>query len=180
MEAQGVHLDDNTMIAGALDGTLGGMQMGGYLCGAADAIDTLRSYGSSFIFTTSVPPALLAASCKAIERVERDDEARAAFAEQTAFLKDAVSKSSLPEPVGDSHLLAFRFDVPKESSRTFHERVAASMVQQHNMLVQPIVAGVQPGEEAIRVNASSAHTEEMSEKLVEALEAAAATSKTLL
>ena len=43
---------DSTVVIGSVDGTLGGLMMGGYIVGKADTIDCIRSFGSSFIFTT--------------------------------------------------------------------------------------------------------------------------------
>lgn len=41
--------------------------IGGYLVGDANVIDFIRSYGSGFIFTTSMPPTVLASALAAIE-----------------------------------------------------------------------------------------------------------------
>jgi 5-aminolevulinate synthase len=41
--------------------------IGGYLAGTSKMTDYIRSYGAGFIFTTSMPPTVLASSIAAIE-----------------------------------------------------------------------------------------------------------------
>jgi 5-aminolevulinate synthase len=41
--------------------------IGGYIAGNAKMTDFIRSYGSGFIFTTSMPPTVLASAITAIE-----------------------------------------------------------------------------------------------------------------
>jgi 5-aminolevulinate synthase len=41
--------------------------IGGYIAGSSKMTDFIRSYGSGFIFTTSMPPTVLASATAAID-----------------------------------------------------------------------------------------------------------------
>jgi len=49
---------------------------GGYIATSAALADFVRSFGSGFIFTTSLPPAICAAATVAIQHVQQDDSER--------------------------------------------------------------------------------------------------------
>ena len=49
--------------------------MGGYIAASENLIDMVRSYGSGFIFTTSLPPTVLMGSLASI-RILKSDEGR--------------------------------------------------------------------------------------------------------
>ena len=50
--------------------------LGGYIAGSAILIDAIRSFGSGFIFTTSLPPAICAAATKSIEILMQSKKTR--------------------------------------------------------------------------------------------------------
>ncbi len=47
---------------------------GGYLCGSQEVIDLIRTRARTFIYSTGLPPAIVAASIKALDIIENDPE----------------------------------------------------------------------------------------------------------
>jgi 5-aminolevulinate synthase len=66
-------LNKMDIITGTLGKAFG--NIGGYIAGSSNLIDMIRSYGSGFIFTTSLPPSVIAGSLAAIE-ISKSNEGR--------------------------------------------------------------------------------------------------------
>jgi len=63
---------------------------GAYCCGSAELISFLVNHARSFIYTTGLPPAICAASLKAIEMIEQQPQRRQQLWEKTNFLKESL------------------------------------------------------------------------------------------
>jgi 8-amino-7-oxononanoate synthase len=71
---------------GTLSKSLG--SYGGYLCGSAAVVDLLRSRARSFVYTTGLPPASVAAAIAALDAIEGDpDWARTPVARAQLFTR---------------------------------------------------------------------------------------------
>lgn len=141
--------------------------VGGYITGQEDIVDYIRSYASGFIFTTSLPPAVAAAAQKSIEVLKKDPSYREKLWANVRLLKDRLSKSSVQFVNSKSHI------VPIIVGDAYLCRLLAqNLLEKYEIYVQPINYPTVPkGQERLRLTVTPAHTPQMIEELVLALEA---------
>jgi 5-aminolevulinate synthase len=151
-----------------IEGTLGKAfgVMGGYIAADAVIVDAIRSYADGFIFTTSLPPALAAGAVASIRYLKAHDEVRQAHQARAAMLKARFAKAGLPVMPSASHIVPLLVGDPVHC-----KMVSDILLADFGIYVQPINYPTVPrGTERLRFTPSPAHTDEMMDKLVEALE----------
>ncbi|MGH7250144.1 MAG: 5-aminolevulinate synthase, partial [Minisyncoccia bacterium] len=79
--------------------------MGGYIAGKAAVIDAVRSFAPSFIFTTSLPPALLAGALASVEHLKVSEIERQRHRRNVKLLKERILKAGMPLLNGASHIV---------------------------------------------------------------------------
>jgi 5-aminolevulinate synthase len=78
---------------------------GGYVAGKSHMIDFIRSFGSGFIFTTAIPPAVAAAALASVNHLRHSQSERAAHQERAATLKQLLRQHNLPVMDSPSHIV---------------------------------------------------------------------------
>lgn len=84
--------------------------VGGYIAGTTTLVDTVRSYAAGFIFTTSLPPMLLAGAKESV-RVLKGEEGRALrrkHQRNVKLLRQMLVDSGLPVAHCPSHIIPVR------------------------------------------------------------------------
>lgn len=161
-----------------LEGTFGKGYgtMGGFITASAAIVDAIRSFAGGFIFTTSLPPAVLAATLASVEHLKVSQVERAIVRKNVALLKSLLRDSGLRFLDGDSHIVPLIVGEP-----TCCRMVTDILMDQYDIYVQPINYPTVPrGTERMRLTATAAHTEADVRKLAGALEEMWATNHRLI
>lgn len=150
-----------------IQGTLGkafGI-IGGYIAASANIVDFVRSFASSFIFTTALPPAVVSGALESVRYLRIHPERRLALQKKSAYLKQKLTQENffyfnstshiIPLLVGEAHLC-----------KAFSDR----LLHVHRIYSQAInYPTVAVGTERLRITPTPAHTYEMIDQFVEAL-----------
>jgi 5-aminolevulinate synthase len=152
-----------------IEGTLGKAfgVMGGYITATAAIIDCVRSYASSFIFTTALPPAVLAGAKASIAYLKQSSAERAKQQERAQKLKDILQARGLPVMQTKTHIVPVMIGEPRAC-----KRVSDLLLQNYNIYVQPINYPTVPrGTERLRLTPTPFHTDQDMDNLADALTA---------
>jgi 5-aminolevulinate synthase len=184
VHAVGLYGEDGAGISSALgvreqidiiNGTLakGFGVIGGYIAASKNIIDVVRSFGSGFIFTTSLPPSVCSAANKSVQLVRDATSMRSTYHNKVKLFRKILSEHGVDYlsnesqitnlPIGDSMLC---------------KQISDSLLHEHGVYIQPInYPTVKRGEECFRITLSMRHTENdmihLARSLNEVLHAAA-------
>jgi 5-aminolevulinate synthase len=126
---------------------------GGYIAASAIIIDFIRSFGSGFIFTTSLPPAICAAANKSIQFIQQNNQLRKHFFENVKQLRTAFDNNGIEFKSNDSHITI----IPMEDA-TRCRQIANQLLEKHGVYLQPINYPTVPvGEECLRIIITARH-----------------------
>ncbi|KAK9369737.1 pyridoxal phosphate-dependent transferase [Lipomyces kononenkoae] len=169
-EAHASGRPENTIMSRVdiITGTLGKAYgcVGGYIAGSAKFVDMIRSLAPGFIFTTSLPPSIMAGANTAIEYQKVTLKDRAAQQLNTRYVKAKLAELDIPVVPNPSHI------VPVLVGDAETAKIASDMLlERFNIYVQAINYPTVPvGEERLRVTPTPGHDANLANKLVDALE----------
>ncbi|MEU6660864.1 5-aminolevulinate synthase [Streptomyces sp. NPDC046821] len=140
--------------------------IGGYITGSATLVDAVRSFASGFIFTTSLPPAVVAACHASIEHLKSSPREREALHHKTVALRSALQDAGIAVmECSTTHVLPV---LVGDAQRC--KEAATRLLDVHGVYLQPINSPTVPvGTERFRVNVTPNHTDEDITHLVQAL-----------
>lgn len=152
-----------------IQGTLGKAYgaMGGYIAASDAVCDAIRGYGSGFIFTTAMPPALAEAALASISYLRSSSDERSAQQEQASYLKKCLEERNMPALPSSSHIVPVMVGDATKCSE-----ISWTLLQDYGLYIQPINYPTVPrGTERLRITPGPLHTKEMVDRLVDCLEA---------
>lgn len=145
---------------GTLGKALGGM--GAYVAGSRELIDWIVNRARTFIFTTGLAPAAVAAAGAAVDLVATDASLGTALHERAAQLRRGLGRLGF-DVAGDTHIL------PLMVGDNARAMALAEALLAHDVLVHAIrPPTVPPGTARLRVTPMATHTPAQMERALDA------------
>jgi glycine C-acetyltransferase len=161
LEAKGV-MGRVDIITGTLGKALGGA-MGGYTTAKKEIIEILRQRSRPYLFSNSLAPAIVGASIKVFELLEKDTTLRDQLESNTNYFKEGLRKAGIDFIDGDSAIVPVMLYDAKLS------QIMADELLKKGIYVIGFFYPVVPKDKArIRVQLSAAHTKEHLDKAINA------------
>ena len=138
---------------------------GGYIAGSALLIDAIRSFASGFIFTSSLPPSVVAACEASVRYLMTSQIERQQHQQKAQQLKESLIAANLPVLLSESHIVPLMIADAK-----LCKRASDLLLNKYKIYAQPINYPTVPrGTERLRLTPSPLHSQKMIEELIFAL-----------
>jgi glycine C-acetyltransferase len=161
LEAKGV-MGRVDIITGTLGKALGGA-MGGYTTAKKEIIELLRQRSRPYLFSNSLAPAIVGASIKVFELLEKDTTLRDKLEWNTNYFKAGMKEAGFDIVEGDSTIVPVMLYDAKLAQNMANELL------KEGVYVVGFFFPVVPKDKArIRVQLSAAHTNEHLDKAIQA------------
>lgn len=161
LEAKGV-MGRVDIITGTLGKALGGA-MGGYTTAKKEIIEILRQRSRPYLFSNSLAPAIVGASIKVFEILERDTVLRDKLEWNTDYFKAGMKKAGFDIIDGDSAIVPVMLYDAKLS-----QTMADELLKKGIYVIGFFFPVVPKGKARIRVQLSAAHTKAHLDKAIKA------------
>ena len=155
-------LDRVDILTGTLGKTLGGAA-GGFTAASAEVVDWLRNRSRPYLFSNSVPPALVAAGMKALDLVDGASGLRATLKANTARLRAGLEGAGFTVKPGPTPILPVML-----GDAAVAGRMAEALLALGVYVVAFSYPVVPQGQARIRIQVSAAHTTDQIDQAIDA------------
>jgi glycine C-acetyltransferase len=160
-EVKGV-LDKIDIFTGTLGKALGGAA-GGFTTGHRDIIDLLRQRSRPYLFSNSLPPALVAASVEVLKMLDEAGELRDKLAANTQYFRAAMTKAGFEIKPGTHPIVPVMTHDAKLA-----QALAAGLLDEGIYAIGFFYPVVPEGKARIRTQMCAAHTREHLDRAIAA------------
>lgn len=151
------------MVTGTLGKAFG--TVGGYVTGKSKMIDWFRSYAPGFIFTTSLPPAVMAGSSASVRYQRSTLMDRIAQQKNTRYVKNNLIDLGIPVIPNPSHIVPVLVGNAADA-----KKASDLLLDKHDIYVQAINFPTVPiGQERLRITPTPGHGPELLNQLISAI-----------
>ena len=128
-------------------------------------VDTVRSFASGFIFTTSIPPSIAAGAIQSVQHLKRNNIERLKHKEAVKNLKIKLKKIRIPVIENNSHIVPILVGNPE-----LCKKASDLLLKEYKIYVQPINYPTVPrGTERLRVTPTPLHNTSMIDYFVDSI-----------
>lgn len=157
-------MDRVDMITGTLGKSFG--VVGGYLAADKNLIDWIRSFAPGFIFTTSLPPAVMSGLSTSIRIVRKNIEDRVNQQKNVKYVKQQFKEIGIPVIPNPSHIVPLLVGNAADA-----KKASDALLNKYKIYVQAInFPTVSTGEERLRITPSPHHDKEVCDQLIESVD----------
>jgi len=142
------------ILTGTLGKALGG-SAGGYIAAAKPIVDLLRQRGRPYLFSNALPPAIVAASTKAIDLAEAGDDLRATLTSNTTAFRKGMSDAGFKLLLGEHPIIPVML-----GEAELAQKLAANLYEKGIYVTGFFFPVVPKGQARIRTQMSASHTPE--------------------
>ncbi|QHI95211.1 5-aminolevulinate synthase [Aristophania vespae] len=152
-----------TVIEGTLGKAFG--VVGGYIAASAPLCDFVRSFGSGFIFSTSLPPMIAAGVLASVKHLKKSSTERDGQKKAVALLRQKLGQARIPYIMNPSHIVPVMVGDAK-----LCRALSDDLLKRFGHYIQPINYPTVPrGTERLRLTPGPLHSEADIEAVVQAL-----------
>jgi glycine C-acetyltransferase len=145
-------MDRVDILTGTLGKALGGAS-GGYTSGRREIVELLRQRSRPYLFSNSVPPAVVGASIQVLELLSSSPELRNRLWENTRYFREAMAAAGFQIPAGDHPIVPILL-----GEAALAVEMARQLIEKGIYVVPFSYPVVPQGKARIRVQISAAHT----------------------
>ena len=137
--------------------------IGGYIAAQQQIIDCIRSYAPGFIFTTALPPSIVAAAIESVKHLKKSSHERQELLKRSSYIRKELKLNAINHLEGNTHIIPIIIGDPIRC-----KQISEMLLNKYKIYVQHINYPTVPrGTERLRITVSPLHTYDMIDYFLE-------------